>query len=1377
MVMSLVVGAGLAATAVPARAAVSAPSSALSHSVRLADGLDLTVGTEPSGDFVTTLDAASLGLTVSTSALQAEVSQFQGENADLSVAIQRWFEKYSVGSQGLNTADWPVFTGTMSVTSDGTGVSIDIPSAEVQALAVPGWLATTLSLLGGALAGAIVTAGCAALLPAFTILCGSIGGFVGGFVGGVITQATANPPAWSLDAWGGTIAGAVLGAIPGGGIGATAQTFVRETLPNFFVQIGVWLKNLATTVWIKYLGGGAFLTAAGTFVVSFAQKFVSVLAELPNPSTAPASSLSCDVYAFYGTPCTAAYSMDRALYSYYDGPLYQVQRASDETTADIGLLSAGGDVNAAEQKTFCENTSCTVTKLYDQSPEWNDLTIGPAGGGAASAADKGADATALPITVGGNEAYGLDITPGTGYRDNSAVGTAVDGEPEGMYMVASGTNVNSGCCFDFGNAETNSQDNHAGHMDAVNLSTTCYFGPCTGSGPWVEADLEDGLFQGANGSNLANTGNSSNFVTAMLKNDGLTNYALKGGNAQSGGLSTWWEGALPTGYAPMHQEGAIILGTGGDNSNWDTGSFFEGVMTQGYPSDAADDAVQAGVVSAGYAGNSGGRALTAPDAAAGPAVVHDGYSSVYTVDSANGHLQESYLPAMGDSWATQDLTAKYETPAVMPGTKPVAVVHDGYTSVYTVDAGGDGVGTGDLQETYLPAMGDPWSTQDLSEEYEHTPPTNVTPTVVLHDGAVSVYTVDASNGHLQETWLTAMGDPWGTQDMYSVAGTPAVLAGTSPVSIVHDGYTSVYTVDGNHQLQETYLQATGDPWETQDLSVNYHTPPTSVTPTAVVHDGYTSVYTVDDGNSHLQETYLPAMGDPWQTQDLNTEGGTPAVAAGTAPVALFHTGYTSVYTVDQGSDHLQETYLPAIGDKWATQDLTVNYHTPQTVETPIPLVHPDTSGNLTFTSVYTIGEFDDHLEETYLPAIGDAWVTQDLTAKYTTPPVAATDSPTAGSSVDHDGYTSVYTVDAGGNGTSEGDLQETYLTAMGKPWATQDLSAIYHTPTVMADTTAVAVVHDGYTSVYTVDAGGDGTSEGDLQETYLTALGDSWSTQDLSQNYGTPTVSAGTSPAAVFHDGYVSVYTVDAASGDLQETYLPAMGDPWKTQDLSAIYHTPAVDTYTSPAAVLHDGYVSVYTVDDGSQDLQETYLPAMGDPWSTQDLSATYHTPIVDIYTSPAAVVHNGYVSVYTVDATSGGGDLQETFLPAMGDSWSTQDLTQNYGAPQVESGVAPVALYHTGYTSVYTVDYNNGDLQETYLPAMGDSWSTQDLTQNYHTPAPEQPPFALVHYDTSGGLTFTSLYTIDTGSGDLQETYLPTMGDSWVTQDLTKNYGAPAA
>ncbi len=64
-------------------------------------------------------------------------------------------------------------------------------------------------------------------------------------------------------------------------------------------------------------------------------------------------------------------------------------------------------------------------------------------------------------------------------------------------------------------------------------------------------------------------------MTAVLKNNGTTTYAIKDGNAQSGGLATRYNGGLPTqaGYRPMTKQGAIILGIGGDNSNGSVGSF------------------------------------------------------------------------------------------------------------------------------------------------------------------------------------------------------------------------------------------------------------------------------------------------------------------------------------------------------------------------------------------------------------------------------------------------------------------------------------------------------------------------------------------------------------------------------------------------------------------------------------------------------------------------------------------------------------------------------------------------------------------------------------------------------------------------------------
>jgi hypothetical protein len=53
---------------------------------------------------------------------------------------------------------------------------------------------------------------------------------------------------------------------------------------------------------------------------------------------------------------------------------------------------------------------------------------------------------------------------------------------------------------------------------------------------------------------------------------------------------------------PMRNKGAIILATGGDNSNGAQGNFYEGFMTTGYASDATDAAVQANIVAVGYSG-------------------------------------------------------------------------------------------------------------------------------------------------------------------------------------------------------------------------------------------------------------------------------------------------------------------------------------------------------------------------------------------------------------------------------------------------------------------------------------------------------------------------------------------------------------------------------------------------------------------------------------------------------------------------------------------------------------------------------------------------------------------------------------------------------
>jgi hypothetical protein len=49
---------------------------------------------------------------------------------------------------------------------------------------------------------------------------------------------------------------------------------------------------------------------------------------------------------------------------------------------------------------------------------------------------------------------------------------------------------------------------------------------------------------------------------------------LKGGDAESGLLKTMFDGPRPPHYSPMVKQGAIVLGIGGDNSDFGVGTFY-----------------------------------------------------------------------------------------------------------------------------------------------------------------------------------------------------------------------------------------------------------------------------------------------------------------------------------------------------------------------------------------------------------------------------------------------------------------------------------------------------------------------------------------------------------------------------------------------------------------------------------------------------------------------------------------------------------------------------------------------------------------------------------------------------------------------------------
>lgn len=147
----------------------------------------------------------------------------------------------------------------------------------------------------------------------------------------------------------------------------------------------------------------------------------------------------------------------------YQGPLYALQRSSDNATLRIGLKGDTGFADSEAQTMFCTTPSvstCTVTSIFDQTGRGNHLErviVSP--NNSHGWPTRGIDAMRDYLSVGGHGVYsayfegGQDNIPGTnsgtmGFRSNringNASGVAVGEEPESIYMVTSGTHYNHG---------------------------------------------------------------------------------------------------------------------------------------------------------------------------------------------------------------------------------------------------------------------------------------------------------------------------------------------------------------------------------------------------------------------------------------------------------------------------------------------------------------------------------------------------------------------------------------------------------------------------------------------------------------------------------------------------------------------------------------------------------------------------------------------------------------------------------------------------------------------------------------------------------------------------------------------------------------------
>jgi non-reducing end alpha-L-arabinofuranosidase len=320
----------------------------------------------------------------------------------------------------------------------------------------------------------------------------------------------------------------------------------------------------------------------------------------------------CDIYAAASMPCGAAYSMVRALSSKYTGPLYQVRNGSSATNTGTGgttkdiMMLPDGYADSASQDAFCTST-CSVSKLYDQSGNGNDLirgSAGPSGNGTRSANDDyEAVANKISITAGGHKVYALYVQVYGGYRTALGVtgkGIPIGNKDQGIYELVDGTHSGGACCWDFGSVSPDP-------TKYVTMNTIFFgkgfWGSGAGSAPWFGGDFEGGVWMGGStgtpGANSSNPSMGVAFALGVLHTP-VGKYSLRMADISTASdLTTAYDGAIPAGKT-WGNAGGIVMGVGGDNSNNSEGTFFEGAVTNGAPSTATDLLIMKNIQAVGY---------------------------------------------------------------------------------------------------------------------------------------------------------------------------------------------------------------------------------------------------------------------------------------------------------------------------------------------------------------------------------------------------------------------------------------------------------------------------------------------------------------------------------------------------------------------------------------------------------------------------------------------------------------------------------------------------------------------------------------------------------------------------------------------------------
>jgi len=335
----------------------------------------------------------------------------------------------------------------------------------------------------------------------------------------------------------------------------------------------------------------------------------------------PAEAGPCDIYREAGQPCVAAYSTVRRLLAEYEGPLYQIRSQSSlQNTGSGGKTqdvpqTSDGFADLAKVKSACAQTFCSVSVIYDQSGNGNHLSVakaGPKSGGPnADQDDFEASATPDSFAISGRQAFPLYLDARQGYRlPGRGNGVPRGQAAQGIYLLADGTRAATGCCWEFGNAV---------RPAIFGDPSALFFGAEMGNrgagpGPWFLADFGGGNWAGGSAAgdpgfgagslwspvppNPANPSLPSQLALGFLKLD-RSGWALRmaDASADSSTITTAYQGKAPKSFS---LDGSVVLGVSSENGNDSWGTFYEGAIVAGFPSDDTEHSILENIRAAGY---------------------------------------------------------------------------------------------------------------------------------------------------------------------------------------------------------------------------------------------------------------------------------------------------------------------------------------------------------------------------------------------------------------------------------------------------------------------------------------------------------------------------------------------------------------------------------------------------------------------------------------------------------------------------------------------------------------------------------------------------------------------------------------------------------